>query len=77
MASGIEKGEIEFNGEGKPFVINACKVEGESSEDDKSSTCHSHSSGSSFKCHKHHSRPKSDIEQGTTQFFFVGLSRSN
>lgn len=59
LSSEREQTEIEFSEGGKPFVISLCKVEGESSED-QSPKDDDHSTGSSFKCYKHRSKPKTE-----------------
>lgn len=56
LNSELEEEKIELNEEGKPFVISLCKVEGESSDENQEDD---HSTGSSFKCYKHRSKPKS------------------
>lgn len=55
LNSELEEEKIEFNEKGKPFVISLCKVEGESSDENQEDD---HSTGSSFKCYKHRSKPK-------------------
>lgn len=65
MNSEREQGKIDFNEESKPFVISLCKVEGESSDDDDEELREDdHSTGSSFKCYKHRSKPKSVTDYG-------------
>lgn len=59
LSSEREQTEIEFSEVGKPFIISLCKVEGESSED-QSPKDDDHSTGSSFKCYKHRSKPKTE-----------------
>ncbi|KAG4066568.1 hypothetical protein HA402_007204 [Bradysia odoriphaga] len=55
LSSELEQENIELNHQEKPFVINVCKVEGESSDEDKEDD---HSNCSSFKCYRHRSKPK-------------------
>lgn len=60
LISDREPEKIEFTDEGGPFIINVCKVEGETSEEDKSPNDDDDSTASSFKCYKHRSKPKSE-----------------
>lgn len=60
LNSECEEQKLEFSAEVKPFMINVCKVEGESMTDEQSPKEDGHSSDSSFKCYRHHSKPKGD-----------------
>ncbi|XP_037047804.1 FK506-binding protein 5-like isoform X2 [Bradysia coprophila] len=55
LSSELEQENIELSHQEKPFVINVCKVEGESSDEEKEDD---HSNCSSFKCYRHRSKPK-------------------
>lgn len=57
LSSEREQENVELNHQDKPFVIRVCKVDGESSDEDKED---GHSNCSSFKCYQHRSKPKSD-----------------